>query len=71
MFYFKEKYLDVTDIIINFDELRNIKELIFDKEKCFNIIYNSENNCNEIIGMDNEGNVHCFNDNYTYTIFVS
>ena len=71
VFYFKEKFLDVTDIIINFDELKKIKELIFDKEKCFNIIYNSENNCNEIIGMDNEGNVHCFNDNYTYTIFVS
>ena len=71
VFYLKEKYLDITDIKINIDEKYDIKELNFDKEKCFNIIYNEENNCNEIICMDNKGNVHCFNEEYAYTIFVS
>ena len=71
VFYLKEKFFDVTDIKINIDEQFEIKELFFDKEKCFNIIYNNESNYNEIIGMDNKGNVHCFNENYAYTIVVS
>ena len=68
IFYFEEKFLDITDIKINLGENSKIKELNFDKEKCFNII--EEKNNKEIIGMDNEGNVHCFNDDYDYTIFV-
>ena len=70
VFYLKEKFLDITDIKINLQEQNDINELFFDREKCFNIIYNDENNCNEIIGMDNKGNVHCFSDDYNYTIFV-
>ena len=70
VFYLKEKFLDITDIKINLQEQNDINELFFDREKCFNVIYNDENNCNEIIGMDNKGNVHCFSDDYNYTIFV-
>ena len=71
IFYLKEKILDVTDIKINSNEQYEMKEFFFDKEKCFNILYNSESNYNEIIGMDNKGNVHCFNEDYAYTILVS
>ena len=64
-----EKFLDITDIKLNIKEKNNNKELIFDKEKYFNYI--EENNEKEIIGMDNEGNVHYFNnEDYAYTIFV-
>jgi len=76
VFYFKEKFLDVTDFILNFDVDCGIDELIFDKEKCFNIVENKEKissngkNTKEIMGMDNFGNVHCFNNDYAYTIFV-
>ena len=76
VFYFKEKFLDVTDFILNFDIDCGIEELIFDKEKFFNLIENTEKisengKCSqEIIGMDNFGNVHCFDNDYSYTIFV-
>ena len=63
IFYFKEKFLDITGIKVD-----NSQEIIFDKEKCFNII--EEKNKKEIIGMDNEGNTHCFNDDFNYTIFI-
>ena len=66
IFYFREKFLDITDIKLK--DNSNIKELCFDKEKCFNII--EEKNKKDIIGMDNEGNVHCFNDDYAYSISV-
>ena len=69
IFYLKEKFLDITDIKVITDKNSDIKKLYFDKEKCFNTI--EDNNNREIIGMDNEGNVHCFNDDYAYTIFVS
>ena len=69
IFYLKEKFLDITDIKVITDKNSDIKKLYFDKEKCFNTI--EDNNNKEIIGMDNEGNVHCFNDDYAYTIFVS
>ena len=69
IFFLKEKYLDTIDLKIKMNEKYNIKEFIFDKEKCFNYI--EENNNEEIIGMDNEGNVHCFNnDDFGYNIFV-
>ena len=61
---------------MNFDVDCGIDELIFDKEKCFNIVENKEKissngkNTKEIMGMDNFGNVHCFNNDYAYTIFV-
>ena len=55
--------MDITGIKVD-----NSKEIIFDKEKCFNII--EEKNRKEIIGMDNEGNTHCFNDDFNYTIFI-
>ena len=76
VFYFKEKYVDVTDFILSFDIDCGIDELIFDKEKCFNLVENMEKNSEdknytkEIMGMDNLGNVHCFNNDYSYTIFV-
>ena len=76
VFYFKEKYVDVTDIILSFDIDCGIDELIFDKEKCFNTVENNDksseetNYTKEIMGMDNLGNVHCFNNDYAYTIFV-
>ena len=69
IFYLKEKFLDITDIKVITDKNSDIKKLYFDKEKCFNTI--EDNNNKEIIGMDNEGNVHCLNDDYAYTIFVS
>ena len=69
IFFLKEKYLDTIKLKIKINEKGNIKEFIFDKEKCFNYI--EENNNEEIIGMDNEGNVHCFNnDDFAYNIFV-
>ena len=76
VFYFKEKFVDVTDFILTFDSDCGIDELIFDKEKFFNIIENkekiSENGkyAKENIGMDIFGNVHCFDNNYSYTIYV-
>jgi hypothetical protein len=76
IFYFREKYIDVTDFTLDFDEDCGIDELFFDKEKCFNIIENkgkvtSEGKTiKEVIGMDNFGNVHCFDNDYAYTIFV-
>ena len=69
IFSLKEKLLNITDIKLNIKEKDDNKELIFDKEKYFNYI--EENNEKEIIGMDNEGNVHYFNnEDYAYTIFV-
>ena len=68
IFYLKEKFLDVTDMKVIPDKNSDIKKLIFEKEKCFNII--EDNNNKEIIGMDSEGNVHSFNEDYAYTIFV-
>ena len=69
IFFLKEKYLDTIDLKIKMNEKYNIKEFIFDKEKCFNYI--EENNNEEILGMDNEGNIHCFNnDDFGYNIFV-
>ena len=76
VFYFKEKFIDVTDFILSFDTDCGIDELIFDKEKCFNIVENKEknsidgNSTKEIMGMDNFGNVHCFDNDYSYTIYV-
>ena len=76
VFYFKEKFIDVTDFILSFDIDCGIDELIFDKEKCFNIVENKEknslggNSTKEIMGMDNFGNVHCFDNDYSYTIYV-
>lgn len=75
VFYFKEKFIDVTDFILSFDTDCGIDELIFDKEKCFNIVENKEKNSIngnslEIMGMDNFGNVHCFDNDYSYTIYV-
>ena len=69
VFYFKEKFLDVTDFILKFDIDCGIDELYFDKEKYFNIIQNKELKT-EIVGMDTYGNVHCFDNDYSYTIFV-
>ena len=69
VFYFKEKFLDITDFILKFDIDCGIDELFFDKEKYFNIIQNKELKT-EIIGMDTYGNVHCFDNDYSYTIFV-
>lgn len=71
IFYFNEKFLDISDIELKIEEPNdvNINELIFDKEKSFNSIID-ENNNKEIIGMDKEGRVHCFNDKYNYTIFI-
>ena len=73
IFYFQEKFLDMTNIKVDLSGDNNIKELIFEKEKCYNVINNEDNDnkYKEIIGMDNEGNVHCFNQDYAYTIFVS
>ena len=76
VFYFKEKFIDVTDFVLSFDVDCGIDELIFDKEKCFNLVENKEkmnlegNEGKEIMGMDNCGNVHCFDSDYSYTIFV-
>ena len=76
VFYFKEKFIDVTDFILSFDIDCGIDELIFDKEKCFNVVENKEKisvegkDIKEIMGMDNFGNVHCFDNDYSYTIFV-
>ena len=64
IFYLKEKYLDVTGIKIN-----DNYEFFFGKEKCFNTIYNNNDNKN-IIGMDIDGNIHCFNNDYEYNIFI-
>ena len=69
VFYFKEKFLDVTDFILKFDIDCGIDELYFDKEKYFNIIQNKEIKT-EVVGMDTYGNVHCFDNDYSYTIFV-
>ena len=76
VFYFKEKFVDVTDFVLSFDIDCGIDELIFDKEKCFNLVENKEKISNdekerkEIMGMDIFGNVHCFDSDYSYTIFV-
>ena len=76
VFYFKEKYVDVTDFILSFDVDCGIDELYFDREKCFNIVENKEKKIGdgkyikEMMGMDNFGNVHCFDNDYSYTIFV-
>ena len=76
VFYFKEKYVDVTDFILSFDVDCGIDELYFDREKCFNIVENKEKKISdgkyikEMMGMDNFGNVHCFDNDYSYTIFV-
>ena len=76
IFYFREKYIDVTDFILDFDEDCGIDDLFFDKEKCFNIIENKLKQTSEgktikeVIGMDNFGNVHCFDNDYAYTIYV-
>ena len=69
VFYFKEKFLDVTDFVLKFDIDCGIDELYFDKEKYFNAIQNKEQKT-EIVGMDTFGNVHCFDNDYSYTIFV-
>ena len=69
VFYFKEKFLDVTDFILKFDIDCGIDELYFDKEKYFNIMKNKEIKT-EVVGMDTYGNVHCFDNDYSYTIFV-
>ena len=68
IFCFKKKYLDITDIIIN-----NNNEFIFEKEKFFsNYIYENYNNekRKDIIGMDSNGNIHFFNCNYEYNIYI-
>ena len=76
VFYFKEKYVDVTDFVLSFDVDCGIDELFFDKEKCFNLVENKEKKIGsgkymkELMGMDNFGNVHCFDNDYSYTIFV-
>jgi len=69
VFYFKEKFLDVTDFVLKFDIDCGIDELYFDKEKYFNALQNKEQKT-EIVGMDTFGNVHCFDNDYSYTIFV-
>ena len=76
IFYFREKYVDVTDFILDFDADCGIDDLFFDKEKCFNVVENKEKTSadgkiiKEIMGMDIFGNVHCFDNDYAYTIFV-
>ena len=69
IFYFKEKFVDVTDFILKFDIDCGIDELYFDKEKYFNIIQNKDLKT-EVFGMDTYGNFHCFDNDYSYTIFV-
>ena len=69
-----EKTLDVTDMKVPFIDV--VGEYLFDKEKFFNKTINEEkkdkegNEVNQLIGMDNSGNVHLFDYNFNYIVLL-
>ena len=76
VFYFKEKFVDFTNIYMSIESDFGIDEFLFEKEKYFNIIKNKDKKINDkefvrnIIGMDNFGNVHNFDNEFSYIIYI-
>ena len=79
MFNVNEQYLEITDNKIPF--LENVGEYLFDKDKNYNIIINLNKTENEIsntkekdihqfICMDSKGNVHLFDNDFTYIVLL-
>ena len=69
-----EKTLDITDMKVPFIDV--VGEYLFDKEKFFNKTVNEDkkdkegNEINQLIGMDNSGNVHLFDYNFNYIVLL-
>ena len=74
-----EKYLEITDNKILF--LESVGEYLFDKDKNYNKMSNfnitekekDNGNGNEIhqfICMDSKGNIHLFDSDYNYIVFL-
>ena len=69
-----EKTLDVTDMKVPF--IDSVGDYIFDKEKFFNQTVNEEikgkdgKNIKQLIGMDNNGNIHLFDYNFNYVVIL-
>ena len=74
MFNVKDKFLEITDNKIPF--LDTVGEYIFDKDKNYNIITNSnkkeeaESPNNQIICMDSKGNVHLSDKDFNYIVLL-
>jgi hypothetical protein len=79
MFNVNEQYLEITDNKIPF--LENVGEYLFDKDKNYNIIINSnkteneinnikENEIHQFICMDSKGNVHLFDNDFTCIVLL-
>ena len=76
IFNYKEKNINITNIIMPFIE--KIGEYIFDKDKYFNAymgndsieINNSNNSLNQLIGMDSMGNIHSFTNDFNFSVIL-
>ena len=74
MFNVKDKFLEITDNKIPFFD--TVGEYIFDKDKNYNIIINSdkkeenETPKNEVIFMDSKGNVHLSDKDFNYIVLL-
>ena len=74
IFNFEEKSLDLTNINIPFIE--KVGDYIFNKDKYFNAfigndsLENNGSNLNQLIGMDSFGNIHSFNNDFSYQVIL-
>ena len=77
MFNVSENILEITDNKIPF--LDTVGEYLFDKDKNYNHIINgdkkddkseSEKEITQVICMDSQGNVHLFDNDFTYIVLL-
>ena len=74
IFNFKEKSLDLTNINIPFIE--QVGEYIFNKDKYFYAFIGNDlpqkngKHLNQLIGMDSFGNIHSFNNDFSYEVII-
>ena len=75
LFNVNEKYLEITDNKIPF--LDTVGEYLFDKDKNYNKIMNIDNKrdengneINQLVCMDSKGNVHLFDNDFTYIVLL-
>ena len=72
-FNYKKRKIEYVDINIQSKNERN--KYIFDKDKYFNNFINFEkigkdgNYLNQLVGIDSFGNIHYFNNDFSYSIF--
>ena len=75
VFNFMSKFVEVTNV--NIPLIESAGEYRFDKDKYFNLIEknnidkdDSNENVSQLVGMDSKGNIHSFDNNFSYIVFL-